>query len=538
MADKCECALKKPGRKKLVVAGLLVFVFAMLLASYGIANTHSWGDDFSQYIAQARALVEGNVNEWYARNSFTIEHSVSGLGSNAYPWMTSILIAPIYAIWGLNYIPYQIFLSFCFAIAVTVLYVIMVRRRFKFAVALLICCMIIANPNYLVLTKNVISDIPGFMFTVISWLLIDMYLESRSLKHAIFTGIFIFAAYAARTMALALPAAMGIIDLVCFIRLIKNKQLSKRRFAVICTPYAVFTVLFVLLSCLLPKGGSSYWTYFSLDIDRIIRNADYYRKLMFIMFTQHFEVAPTLTSFFRTYDSLIVSVFAVLMIPVIILCLQGMIRRIRDLDHLPLFFIATFLMLLIYGYQQGTRFIISLFPIVLICVYYGITNAGAHLKEKQKDKDKSESKSLKFSFRDLMLYITAFCCGLVCILSILMGIVLISIGVAKSERQVLSVNQPLALEAYSYINAHLDKDDVVIFMRPRALCLYTDVYSFSNKAALEETDIKADYILRYSGDGSYDKYINEHKDDLIEQFNNERFTLYKIAKNNNRRMQQ
>ena len=527
VADKCECALKKPGRKRLVVAGLLVFVFAMLLASYGIANTHGWGDDFSQYIAQARALAEGNVNEWYARNSFTIEHSESGLGSNAYPWMTPILIAPIYAIWGLNYIPYQLFLSLCFAIAVTALYVIMVRRQVKLGAALLICCMVITNPSYLILTKNVISDIPGFMFTVISWLLIDMYLESRSLKHAIFTGVSIFVAFAARTMALALPAAMGIIDLIYFIRLIKNKQLSKKRFAVICTPYAVFAVMFVLLSCLLPKGGSSYWTYFSLDIDRIIWNADYYRKLMFIMFTQHFEIAPTLNSFFKTYDSLFISVFSVLMIPVIILCLQGMIRRIKELDHLPLFFITTFLMLLIYGYQQGTRFIISLFPVVLLCVYYGIINAVMHIKEKQKDKAGSEG--LKFSCRDLILYITASGCGLVCILSIIMGITLISIGGTLSERQPLSVNQPCALEAYSYINAHLDKNDVVIFMRPRALCLYTDVYSFSNRAALEETGVKADYILRYSGDGSYDKYINEHKDDLTEQFHNERFTLYKIT---------
>lgn len=526
VADKRECALKNTGQEKLVAAGLLVFVFAMFLASYGITNTHGWGDDFSQYIAQARALVEGNVNEWYVKNTFTIEHSASGFGSNAYPWMTSIMIAPIYAIWGLNYIPYQVFLSFCFAIGVTALYIILVRRKVRFGAALLICCMIITNPSYLILTKNVISDIPGFMFTVVSWLLIDMYLESRSLKHAIFTGVFIFAAYAARTMALALPAAMGIIDLIYFIRLIKDKQLSKKRFAVLCTPYAAFIILFVMLSCLLPQGGSSYWTYFSPNIDRLSGNAYYYLRLTFSMFTQNFQVAPTLPAFFRTNDSLIISVFAVLMVPVIIFWLQGMVRRIKDLDHLPLFFITTILMLLIYDYQQGTRFIISLFPVILLCVYYGITNAYSRIKDKQKDKESPEG--LKFSSRDLLLRIMGCACILVCFFSMILSGMLISIGATISERQERSINAPDALEAFAYVNEHLDKDDVVLFIRPRALRLYADVYAFSNYTTVKTTIPDADYILQYSGDGNFDKYINEHRDNLTELFHNERFTLYKI----------
>lgn len=47
-----------------------------------IYSGKSWGGDFSQYFAQARAIATGTIPEWYEKNIFIIDHScVIGAGS-------------------------------------------------------------------------------------------------------------------------------------------------------------------------------------------------------------------------------------------------------------------------------------------------------------------------------------------------------------------------------------------------------------------------------------------------------------------------
>ena len=145
MAEKLGIRSGSKDNKKLVIAGIALFVAAMVISVIGIANTQSWSGDFSQYLSQARAIAEGNVNEWFAKHSYTIDHSASGLGAHSYPWLTSILIVPIYMIWGLNFIPYQIFMAFCLAVTVTALYILLLRRNIRFGAALLICGAVIIN---------------------------------------------------------------------------------------------------------------------------------------------------------------------------------------------------------------------------------------------------------------------------------------------------------------------------------------------------------------------------------------------------------
>ena len=516
MAENHSSKLVLKDNKKLVIAGFALFVITMVISVIGIANTQPWSGDFSQYLAQARAIADGQVNEWFMKHSYTIDHSASGLGAHSYPWLTSILIIPIYKIWGINFVPYQVFMAFCLAVTVIALYILLLRRNVKFSAALLICGAIILNIHYVGLTKIILSDIPCLMFTVIAWALIDRYLEVRNIKYAILVGVLSFAAFSTRTMALALLAGLGLVDLIHFIKELKNKRLTIKAFAVMCVPYVTFLVLAAILSVALPKGGSTYLDYFSVTAEQLKSNITYYANMLLSMFTQNIQNCSLWPQVIQDHKMIIPACLGVIMIPLLIAAVIGAFKRAKAADHLPYYFVVMFLMLFVYDYQQGTRFIFSLFPIVLILAYYGMTG----------EKKSGE----KASVRENLGKIARVDFAVVIILCMLFGAIRIARGDTASTKVIESVNSQYALEVYDYINENLDTDDVVIFYRPRILRLYTDVYSYTNNTELPETIGDADYILNYAGDNRYIEYIIKNKDSLEQKFSNGYFKLYKIDK--------
>lgn len=510
--------------KKLVIAGFALFVIAMAVSVIGIANTQPWSGDFSQYLSQTRAIADGQVNEWFMKHSYTIDHSASGLGAHSYPWLTSILIIPIYMIWGTNFVPYQVFMAFCLAVTVIALYILLLRRNVKLSAALLICGALILNIHYAGYTKIILSDIPCLMFTVIAWVLIDRYLEVRNIKYGILVGVLSFAAFSTRTMALALLAGLGLVDLIHFIKQIKGRKMTVKAFGVMCVPYVSFLVPTAILSVALPKGGSTYLDYFSVTAGQLKSNITYYANMLLSMFTQNIQNCSFWPQAIKDHKMVIPALLVVIMIPFISAALIGAFKRIKEADHLPFYLIVMLLMLFVYDYQQGTRFIFSLFPIVLILAYYGMNSAKIMIAEKKSGKKASGMENLqKIARVDF---------AAVLILCMIFGTIRIARGDTASTKAIESVNSQYALEVYDYINENLDTDDVVIFYRPRILRLYTDVYSYTNDTELPETIGDADYILNYAGDSRYVDYIVKNKNSLEQVFSNGYFKLYKIDKEN------
>ena len=91
-------------------------------------------------------------------------------------------------------------------------------------------------------------------------------------------------------------------------------------------------------------------------------------------------------------------------------------------------------------------------------------------------------------------------------------------------------NSEEALATYDYINEHLNQDDVVLFFKPRVLCLYTEVRSFVNDPDVTGVIEKADYILDFLEDGSFRNYIQTHQDTLELLLKTNRLRLYKLKK--------
>lgn len=78
---------------------MAVPVLAALLYIATLRQGHDWGDDFAQYIVQARNIAEGKPL-FETGYRYYPQHSIAPDG---YPPLYSVLLSPIYALYGLDY---------------------------------------------------------------------------------------------------------------------------------------------------------------------------------------------------------------------------------------------------------------------------------------------------------------------------------------------------------------------------------------------------------------------------------------------------
>ena len=74
-----------------LAAGLALLVFGLWFV--GWTPTYFWGDDWAGYLMQARALVDGSVDQELALNTAAMHGSDVQIGPNAYPWGYPALLA-------------------------------------------------------------------------------------------------------------------------------------------------------------------------------------------------------------------------------------------------------------------------------------------------------------------------------------------------------------------------------------------------------------------------------------------------------------
>ena len=108
-------------RLNTIAAVLLICASAALIVGR-LTTEHDWGDDFAQYILQARSVTEGSTSEFIKTNRFTIEQSTYPMGLITYPWGFPVLLAPVYALLGLNLLALKAVGAVCFLLFLVVLW--------------------------------------------------------------------------------------------------------------------------------------------------------------------------------------------------------------------------------------------------------------------------------------------------------------------------------------------------------------------------------------------------------------------------------
>lgn len=479
---------------QVIVPLVLCMVISLGVALYMMYPGHNWGGDFSQYIAQTRALVNGDIDKWYQKNDFIIENSSDGLGSLIYPWGLSLILTPFYMVFGENIFVFKLVIIAFLSGSVLVSYTFF-RRKLPYIPSVLLTLLMALNPTLLASTDCVQSDIPCMFFSLVSMMCIDLHLKSERhhLRNGLLSGLLIFITVQIRTMSLVLLLSLFCVDFLLIVYWLiflkkgkdswKLKEYYHLRWYYHIIPYFTYWICSEIFDLLLPKAGETYWDYFSVSIQNI--------KNMLVNYTFGFrEMYGVLFWFF------------------LLLAVVGMVYAFKEEMYSVIYVMGTMAMLLVYHYYQRSRFLFSVYPILLMFSFYGI-------------------KFLCSVFPKRIIYALTM-------IGVVFTIGMYIRQLTKDEIAVrIKINEPIdaysydALNVYEYINQNIDDDSVIYFFKPRVLYLNTNVYCYTGDNDASTIDL-ADYVLFWCNDfqdNIKDVVVNNENFELI--FQNNQFTLYK-----------
>ena len=500
--DKCGTS------KVAFFMGAISFVFSIMAIYPG----KSWGGDFSQYFAQARALATGTVAEWYERNQFIINTSCDGIGADVYPWFWAICLAPFYKFFG--YFPYTP-LKILEALAVagtTITLVYIYKRRMKLLYAMFLAAFTAWNVNYIFYVNTIEADIICLFMVIETINIVDLYNRRSSKKlyyiYAVLSGIFIYFSVQTKTMAEGLLLA-----LVCYDALILLQALCKRTgvrnpftidsfegqlsFARL-IPYIVYFVLTKITEWILPTAGGTYNGYFTVSLYRISYGLqEYFKEFM---------------TFWGggTDRAIITALQMALTILLLALTVIGSFVAFKKDSYMIIYLYGMAVMLLIYDYYR-VGFIYTLFPIMLLLGFEGL---------------KWLLRSMKITFFKYQIGGIAFIVLFMTFLaSIYLCVNVRLCGYGNNEIETVPTQ-----DVFEYIRTNLTKDDVVYFFKPRVLYFYTDVSSYTWN---DEPDklVYADYVLidKWSNWNNVKEVLQDENQYEL-SYSNDTYYLYKTIR--------
>ncbi len=147
--------------KKIIEYGLVILCLIPLF-SINIKTSHDWGDDFAQYLHQAKNINEGvSQNETgyiFNENCFT--------GPQAYPVGFPLLLSPVIKMHGLDFYALNIYQTLFLALSCFLGFMI-IRNYFSFFAAFFTSLIIAYNPVFLNFKTEIISDLPFTFFSML-----------------------------------------------------------------------------------------------------------------------------------------------------------------------------------------------------------------------------------------------------------------------------------------------------------------------------------------------------------------------------------
>lgn len=484
--------------KKTVIILVLLLLTSALLGWSVLTRGHWWGDDFGAYIMQAKSILTGDMDAFVVANTFTVTQSSHQIGPGAYPWGFPLMLAPVYALIGLNPLALKLpglitYLGFLLT------FFILTKRRFTLTKSLLAVSLFAFNPELLRFLDNIASDIPFLFLSTLAILLADMYANevqrTRKLKLAALTGIVIFVAFFVRTQGLIL---LGSVLLFQGIRFLGQREQRRQLMSDSLIIVSAFGILWGISALIFPGGQTSYLAlYAGFSMETLTANIVNY-SLLFRFF---FENLPG--------QALLFGIFVVFFF-------IGLAARFKA-DLLFALYAALYLIVLwTWPEWQGYRFI---FPILPIFIYFALQGVRA-IQNKIPKKRQNNAQAL--------FYI------------ILAGVSALFLVVSTSnalenlraDRQINGPFDPFSLETYDFIKTNTPPDSVIVFFKPRAMRLMTD----RDALALTECErmTEGDYLALSKKVGENLQIPPERIDECNLQleriFQNRRFIVYRILK--------
>ncbi len=474
--------LEKYSLTPILISAILLLIVAWQIAT--IQEGHTWGDDFSLYILQAKNLVEGHP---YAETGYIVNpHTTVGIGPQTYPPALSIFLSPIYKYLGLNFFAMKIEMIFFLIMSLLASYLLF---KDKLSPNSLISLILILGFNiYLCQIKNsILSDLP-FLFLALQSLFFLEKLQTTSSKniqkvYLLLSALFIFMSIETRSIGWALIITM----------LISN-AFNKGKYLLSHLTIIIIVVSLVLFQHILLPIPNDYAEHFKLDPLLFLHNVLSYMKSLGLLWKNGYSRILNLLLF------MLLTGFAI----------RGYwIRLQKQITYLEIFPIIYMGVICLWPVRQGIRFLIPIIPIYIFYMLKGMESFN-----------NIRIKKIIFLFSSISILITYIACFTTC------NFGPIPEGLGKKE----------TIELFTYVKQNTNKDDVFVFFKPRALALMTErkASGFHEPKNPSELfvyfeQISADYIILGPEKNEYlDKFSDDFKEHLQLVYNNSDFRVFKI----------
>lgn len=483
---------------------------SFLLCIGVIYSGKSWGGDFSQYFAQARAIATGTIPEWYEKNIFIIDHSCV-IGADVYPWMWPLMIAPFYAMY--HCLPVMLLKVYesVFVAAGVALLVCFLHRRISLSKAVFLTSFISLNYVYLMDVNSVEADLISFFWGMAALNFIDLYLRERKTLqreeaasrtraglYAVLSGIGICCAVMTKTLCEGLLLALAAYDLVCAGKfLISRKERNhgwQRDVSILLLPYLSYALSMKLSNALLLPSGGSYQDYFTFSSWRFQNGIRWY----FGIFQSFFG------SGVRPIVSVIVCVCGTLLL---VLTAFGIVLKRKEELYYGFYVCGMILMLLFYDYYRSS-FVLTFFPLMVLFSYYAVSWILERV-------------------RPVWIRSIVRAAALSILIMIAAQTLTAVYAVQVRDYSMDDVMNEETQETFAYIRSNLNSEDVVYFLKPRVLYYYTDVFAYYWDDDNPERLALADYVLMsvYNDQPGIQQVLDSSGDYQC-VFQNSRFALY------------
>jgi hypothetical protein len=382
----------------------------------------------------------------------------------ASPWGLSLLLSPIYFIFGLDIHVMKIYILFFFVFSLFVFFLLF-KDRLSNLENLLLVAVLGLNSWFFDYRDNVFSDMPYLFFSLSALLLIKRFIVegkswiNRPADYLLIGFIIFYSSFIRPFGFLLLPT------LLCAQYFHKRGSLKDFLFfdRIKFLPYVVVLILTVISSWIFSGEsitGHSEKLINEIRFSSIIFNIKYYTivpaRYLPYMFVRY-------NVFGLGYDK----IHLILYTAILLLVFYGMIRKRRE-DFIFILYILFNILLVIIFPPRAPQYIMPIFPFFIYFLFEGLK--GISLSFDLFDKFKSVNINAAYLFG--------------------IGLILVSfLYVSHSAYKSIIFNKTggvidgpyttESIELFDYIKKNTKKNDAIIFHKPRAMILYTDRRSFA-----------------------------------------------------------
>lgn len=444
----------------------LVVLILGLFYGLTLRNGHPWGDDFAQYIAHARNLVLGQP---YTATGILHNPAVV-LGPSAYPPLFPLLLAPLYAVFGLNLTAFK-FLAALFSLLGLVIFNEWLKGR-KTAAPLRGLALLLAglHPWYWDYKDQILSDMVFAALGLLALVLWEAWNSEKDMKGGWLIGLCLLAAIAARSVGLILLLAI-LADAV-----LHQRWRARGFLPVLVVPLADVFVLNLLLPSTgdyLEQARSWKWTILQGNFGEMVQ-----------IFLQIWRG-----------ERLLIGGVSLITVLGLGLLVSGLASRLRHLGAAEFYLLGTLGMILVWPHPQGFRFYL---PVFFMLVYY-VLEGWRWLWARINHSAHNPPKPVGLVAAWLMLALL--------VAGMLEGYL------KDYQRQPLhafrdGVGLPASREMFEFIRQETRPDEVVAFFKPRALSLMTSRTAFApywdvqqpQRLMADLVAFQADYLIVWKPD--------------------------------------